>query len=58
MDLDGCHYCRNHQTKTAMNVNIATDGIISDFHGIFDLIIHPKETEIFFAISNQVVSKK
>ena len=71
MVLDGCHHCKTHDTKEAMSVDILTKGIWSNFHRIFDLVLHPmrmdsfdlktdkiQRTRIFFPISNETVSDK
>ena len=42
MDLKGCHLCRpqNLEPRAAMVVDIMTEGLVSDFHGIFDVALH------------------
>ena len=67
--FDGCHHCKTHDPKEAMSVDIATNGIWSNFHGIFDLILHHVDsldwktdkigrTQIFAPISNEMVGDK
>ena len=68
MVLDGCHQCRSSEFKEALVVDIVTDGIFSDFHGIFDLVVHPVrtgsndeemekdvKTQIFFILAKELV---
>ena len=45
MELDGCHQCKTLDPKEAMVVDIVTDGLCSNFHGMFDLIVHPEGTD-------------
>ena len=65
MDLDGCHHCRTLEPKEAMVVDIVADGICPEFHGIFDLDVHPEgtdssekkteinlKTQVFFAVES------
>ena len=42
MSLDGCHLCRpqNPEPETAMVVDIMTHGLVKDFHGVFDVVLH------------------
>ena len=69
MILYGCHNCRTHETKNALVADIVADVILSDFHGIFELVVHPVgtdaheikaernwKTHICFAILGEVVS--
>ena len=69
MVLDGCHQCRGSEFKEALVVDIVTKGIFSDFHGKFDMVVHPVssgpndeemekdvKTQIFFTLATELVS--
>lgn len=63
MELEGCHQCRTLDPREAMVIDIVADGIYSEFHGLFDLVLHLLRTDssekeralktpIFFAIES------
>ena len=68
MSLDGCHLCRpqNPEPETAMIVDTMTHGLVKDFHGVFDVVLHAAIegrdvtedflTNIHFDIQRELVS--
>ena len=68
MSLDGCHLCRtqNPEPEIAMVVDLMTHGLVQDFHGVFDVVLHAaiegKDvtedflTNIHFDIQRELVS--
>ena len=64
MLLDGCHLCRSPEPKEAMVVNMMTRQIVSEYHGIEEVVIYsqPEEsagivkTKIPFKLPNEPVS--
>ena len=68
MSLDGCHLCRpqNPEPETAMVVDIVAHGLVQDFHGVFDVVLHAASkgkdvtedflTNIHFDIQRELVS--
>ena len=41
MDLKSCHLCRPQhlEPRAAIVVDIMTEGLVSDFHGLFDVVL-------------------
>ena len=39
LQLDGCHQCRTSEPKEAMVVDLVTEGLVTDFHGMFEIVL-------------------
>ena len=38
--MDGCHQCRTLEPKEAMVADLVTKGLVSDFYGMFEVVVN------------------
>ena len=60
MTLDGCHLCRSPEQKEAIVADMMTKGIVTDYHGVEEVIIQSQtqaivQATIPFEVQNEVV---